>query len=133
MPKATPKNTAATVETFLAALQHPLKPEIEALRRIILGCDPTIGEGIKWNAPSFCTSEHFATFHLRAPDKVQIILHLGAKKRAPAQLNTTIADPDAMLTWLGQDRATVEFSTMAEITAKRAALTDIIRQWLQHV
>ena len=65
------------VEAFLAALDHPFKQEVLALRQIILGADPGIAEGIKWNAPSFRTSEWFATFQLRARDCVQVILHLG--------------------------------------------------------
>jgi hypothetical protein len=52
---------ATAVETFLGALDHPRKPEIVALRRIILGVDSSIREDIKWNAPSFHTTEHFAT------------------------------------------------------------------------
>jgi hypothetical protein len=48
-------------------------------RQIILDADASIAEGIKWNAPSFYTSEYFATIQLRAKDGVQVILHLGAK------------------------------------------------------
>jgi hypothetical protein len=69
------------VDAFLKSIDHPFEKEILALRQIILGAAPGIGEGIKWNAPSFQTSEYFATFHLRAKDCVQLILHLGAKKR----------------------------------------------------
>ena len=47
-----------TVEGFLASLDHPFKQEILAIRQVILGADPAIAEGIKWNAPSFRTSEH---------------------------------------------------------------------------
>jgi hypothetical protein len=47
-----------TVDDFLATLDHPRKRQIVALRQIILGADPRISEGIKWNAPSFRTSEY---------------------------------------------------------------------------
>jgi hypothetical protein len=72
--KPTKRNASApeNVETFLASLDHPFKQEILALRQIFLGADPSIAEGIKWNAPSFRTSEYFATFHLRAKDGVQV-------------------------------------------------------------
>ena len=73
---------AQEVEAFLEKLDHPRKPEIEALRRIILGAHASVHEGIKWNAPSFRTTEYFATFHLRAKDGVALIFHRGAKKRA---------------------------------------------------
>jgi hypothetical protein len=52
------------VEAFLAALDHPFKDGILRVRKIFLAADPRIAKGIKWNAPSFRTSEYFATFHL---------------------------------------------------------------------
>ncbi len=128
------KRTAAsaTVEEFLHALEHPLKKEVLALRQIILAADPSIEEGIKWNVPSFRTSEYFATFHLRAKAGVQIILHLGAKKRDTAK-SIVIPDPDSLLVWLGKDRASVHFVNGKDVMAKSAAFEMIIRQWIAHV
>lgn len=120
----------ASVDAFLAALDHPHKPEILALRRIILDVDPGVREGIKWNAPSFSTSEHFATFHLRAKDGVQIILHLGAKVRASAITGVVIADPSALLEWLAADRAAVKFRDLRDIEARGAAFSAVLRQWI---
>src|SRR4051812_25090148 len=114
------------VEAFLAKLEHPFKQEILALRQILLGADPAIAEGIKWNAPSFRTSEYFATFQLRAKDGVQIILHRGAKKRADAAAGVPIADPGSLLEWLGSDRASVKFRDSKDIDARRAAFADLI-------
>ncbi len=128
-----PKSPPDTVETFLAALEHPSKPEILALREIILGIDPAITEGIKWNAPSFRTADDFATFHLKAKDGIQIILHRGAKKRTSPMSRDAIADSDGLLEWLGDDRATVKFRNLEEIQAKRSAFEGILRQWIQHV
>ncbi|WNG44431.1 DUF1801 domain-containing protein [Archangium minus] len=121
------------VETFLASLEHPFKQEILALRQLILGADPSIAEGIKWNAPSFRTSEYFATFQLRAKDGVQLILHLGAKKRDTAVSGIAIADPESLLDWLAKDRASVKFRDLKDIEAKRSAFAELIRQWLKHV
>lgn len=119
-----------SVDALLAALEHPHRPEIEALRQVILAADPRIREGIKWNAPSFFTSEHFATFHLRAKDGVQIILHLGAKVRETASTGVVIADPSALLEWLAADRATVKFRDVADIAARGEAFTAVLRQWI---
>lgn len=121
------------VAAFLEALDHPSKPEFVALRHIILGADPSITEGIKWNAPSFRTTEWFATFHLRAKDGVQIILHLGAKVRDIPAGGLAIADPESLLKWLGKDRATVTFRDLKEIKAKRAAFAKLIRAWIGYV
>jgi len=133
--KATKRSAPAPedVETFLASLEHPFKQEILALRQIILGADPSIAEGIKWNAPSFRTSEFFATFHLRAKDGVQVILHLGAKKRESATTGIGVADPESMLQWLGKDRASVKFRDRKDIEARGAAFADVIRAWIEHV
>jgi hypothetical protein len=134
-PKPAKRAAAApeSVEAFLASLEHPLKREILALREIILGADKAVEEGIKWNAPSFRTSEYFATFHLRAKEGVQIILHLGAKKRDSSASGVVIADPQSLLTWLDKDRASAKFRDRKEIDAKRAAFADVIRQWIKHV
>jgi hypothetical protein len=64
------KKATQTVEEFLETFDHPLKQEVIALRAIILGADARITEGIKWNVPSFRTSEYFATFHLRSNEAV---------------------------------------------------------------
>lgn len=122
-----------SVETFLASLEHPFKPEILALRQIILAAHSSITEAIKWNAPSFRTSEYFATFQLRAKDGVQIILHLGAKPRDTSTSKVVIADPESLLGWLAHDRASVTFRDINDIEAKQSALANVIRQWITHV
>jgi hypothetical protein len=121
------------VETFLAALDSALKPEVLAIRQIILEIDPSITEQIKWNVPSFCTSEHFATFNLRAKDSTGIILHLGAKVRDTAVTGIKISDPESLLEWLGADRAMVKFYDLNDIESKKMAFVNIIQQWIQHV
>ena len=41
------------VDEYMQRLKHPLADVLEALRQIILKTDVTIGEEIKWNAPTF--------------------------------------------------------------------------------
>ena len=132
--KKTTKRSAPApddVEAFLVSLAHSFEKEIREIRQMILGADARIGEGIKWNAPSFRTTEFFATFHLRAKDGVQVILHLGAKKRETP--GVTLDDPESLLEWLGKDRASVKFRDAKDIQAKRAAFVNVIRQWIEHV
>jgi hypothetical protein len=126
------RNSATTVQSFLAALEHPLKGEIVALRQLLMSVDPAISEEIKWNAPSFRTSEHFATMHLRARDNVQLILHLGARSKRSIPAGA-IADPDGLLKWLGPDRASVSFRGRGDVAAKGEALVAVIRQWIKRV
>ena len=132
-PKKGSASAPEDVEAFLASLDHPSKPEILAIREIILGADPSIAEGIKWNAPSFYTTEHFATMNLRAKDGMQVILHFGAKKRDRSSPSAAIADPESLIEWLAEDRALAKFRNLEEVHARRSGFVDVIRQWIQHV
>lgn len=124
---------ALDVDSFMASLEHPCLQELQAVRRTILSADPRIAEGIKWNAPSFRTSEYFATFHLRAKPGVQVILHFGARKRLPVKARDEIADPKGLLEWLADDRASARFADLHDVQAKASAFEDVIRQWIEYV
>ena len=103
------------------------------MRRIILDADASIAEGSKWNAPSFRTTEYFATFNLRAKAGTQLILHFGAKQNDIANTGLSIPDPEGLLNWLARDRVTVSFRDMNDIVAKRSGLGSLIRQCIKHV
>jgi hypothetical protein len=120
---------ANEVDDFMRALKHPHKEGLEAVRATILNASPAIAEGIKWNAPSFRTSEWFATMNLRA-NVVQVIFHLGAKVRTDAGARARIKDPAGLLEWLGQDRASVRFADIGAIKSDGTALRKIVRQWV---
>lgn len=128
----TKADTTEAVDAFMATLVHAGKPVVEQLRRTMLEQGTSITEGIKWNAPSWRTHEYFATTHLRVPQGVGVILHLGAKVRA-TQVTPEIADPAGLLTWLAPDRATCRFVDEADFAGKQAAFADIVRQWVEHV
>ena len=128
-----PADSTQAVEAFMLQLEHPHKPAIELLRKLMLGVDASIHEGIKWNAPSFRTSEYFATTHLRSKQGVGLILHLGAKVRESADAALAIHDPDQLLKWLGKDRAMLEFANADELEGKKPALIAVLRQWIRFV
>ena len=132
----TDPQTDSAVVAFLRALDHPLKKDIEAVRQIILDVGPEIHEGIKWNAPSFRTTEYFATLNLRAKDgkdRVWLILHLGAKAKDNSTKGMKIADPAGIVTWLAKDRCLLTFDDAKDIKAKRTALQAIIREWIREL
>ena len=128
-----PADSTQAVEAFMLQLEHPHKPAIELLRKLMLGVDPSVREGIKWNAPSFRTSEYFATTYLRSKTGIGLILHLGAKVREPADGGVAINDPDKLLKWLGKDRAMLEFANADELEGKKPALIAVLRQWIRLV
>jgi len=129
----TPADTSEAVDKFMATLEHPFKAEIEAIRLLMLAVDPGVREGIKWNAPSFRTTEYFATTNLRSRAGVGIILHLGARVRELPAGGVKIDDPTKLLKWLGKDRAMVEFGNSRDLGEKATAFQSVLRQWIEHV
>lgn len=115
----------------MAVLEHPHKAAVGAIRQAVLGADRSILEGIKWKAPSFRTTEYFATTHLRAKVGVGVVFHLGAKVRAIPTVS--IDDPEELLEWLAKDRAMVSFAGVDDVRAKQSALQRVVRQWITHV
>lgn len=125
--------TDPAVIAFMKKLKHPLKKEIETVRKIILGVNPDISEGIKWNVPSFRTVDYFATFHVRSTSSLQLIFHTGAKVKEIAKTGLKIADPDGLIKWLAKDRCMVTLGKGKEIESNRKALEAIIRQWINYL
>jgi hypothetical protein len=118
---------------LLDAHQHPLRKELDLLRRIILGADTGIEEGVKWNTASYRTHEWFAT--LNGPKQVKapmVILHAGAKAKGIV-LKDRITDPEGLLTWMGNDRAQILFRGHADMDAQQKVVQAIIRAWVKHV
>ena len=126
----TPQGTArgsAGVDAYLAALEHPRKAAIQALRKVVLSADPRIREELKWNAPSFYIEEHFATFRLRPGDILQLVLHAGAKKGGGA---VHVDDPHGLLERRAADRCVATFGDTADVRAKAPALEALLAQWI---
>jgi hypothetical protein len=126
-------DTTEAVDDLMEALVHQHKGAITHLRRLILGVDATIAEGVKWNAPSFRTTEYFATTNLRTKKGIGVILHLGAKVRDLPAGGLVIRDPDKLLNWLANDRAAIEFTDADDVRSKQSAIERVLRQWIKYV
>lgn len=120
---------SAEVDIYMAALDHPMAAQVEQLRTAILESDERINESIKWNAPSFFINDHFATFNLHYPDRVQLVLHAGAKVKADAT-QLEISDPSGLLKWAAVDRASVTFASAAEVDARMDDFLNVLSQWI---
>lgn len=119
------------VTQFLEQLDHPLKPEIEALRKIVLEANSGLSEGVKWNAPSYTyNGEDRITMRIHPPKQVQLIFHRGAKVQQEPK-DRLIADDSGILSWKTNDRAVATFKSMETIQSKKTALTEIINKWLK--
>lgn len=121
------------VEQFMRDLDHPLKPVVTAVRDAVLRVRKSIGEGIKWNAPSFHHGEHFATFNLRSPEHVLLVIHAGAKPRPDAAFRQQVPDPTSLVEWLAADRCVVRFTSVGDVRAKAAALQRFLDAWIERM
>ena len=109
---------AELVEQYMAALEHPMKAEIEALRGIILGANPKISERIKWNAPSYFYREDIVTFGppARKPDEVLLVFH------HPGVVKIT----SGILAGNFKDRRLATFKNMADVETSHAEVARIV-------
>jgi hypothetical protein len=114
------KNTAQ-VNAFLEKLDHPFKPEVQAVRDIIKRVNPNITEQIKWNAPTFSfKDEYLVTFNLHAKNRVHLVFH----NRQIASVNSYILEGNY------PDRRMAYFSDMNDVIAKSQALESVVKELL---
>jgi hypothetical protein len=125
-----PSRVNPEVAEFIAALEPTLQKQVQAIRKAILSVAPAIEEGIKWNVPSFRTTEWFATFNLRG--EVRLILHAGAKVKKSKGLSK-LDDPSGLVEWLGTDRGMITFADAKDVTAKLPALKRLLVEWIKRL
>lgn len=119
------------VTAFLAGLKHPLKNEIDEIRKIVLSSNKGLAEIIKWNAPSFChKGEDRITMRIHPPKQIQLIFHRGTKVQKIPK-DKLINDASGILAWKTNDRAVATFTSMGDIKLKTSSLVEIINKWLK--
>ena len=109
------------VDAFLAQLKHPLKAEMEALRKIIRGASPKIQEDVKWGGPSFDYKEPMATMNPRITDYVALIFHKG----------DLLQDKTGFLEPGPKEKAYLKLRSMDEIRTGKAKLEGVVRAWVK--
>ena len=114
------ENRTADVDDFMLRLTHPLKAEIEAVRKIIKA-NPEIAERVKWNAPSFFYIEDLATIHVKAQQHVQLIFH----HPAIVKIKSAFLEGDY------KDRRMMYFENMKEVKARKKELSRIITELVE--
>jgi hypothetical protein len=119
------------VMNFLVELEHPLKLEIEYVRRIIIEANDQLFEHIKWNAPSFYIHDDRITFNLQGKDGFRLIFHCGSKVTGYAKGKPILEDSSNLLEWLAGDRAMIKFRSMDEIESKKDYLNEVVNKWIE--
>ena len=109
------------VDAYMAALDHPLKAEAQALRDLIKGVNKNITEQVKWNAPSFSYKGYLVTFNLRPTHHVHLVFHNGI----------ILNDTTGLLEGDYPDRRMAYFTDLADIAAKKPKLVKLIKTWIK--
>lgn len=117
---------------FLRQLRHPLKTEIEEVRKIILSASDQITEHIKWNAPSFCiNNQDRITFNLHGKEGFRLIFHCGSKRTEYADKGPFFQDDTKLLDWITGDRAMIKFLSASDVENNRNHLIKVVTKWLE--
>jgi hypothetical protein len=124
------------VDEYMKKLHHPLAELVQALRQNIIEVDPSIGEEIKWNAPTFFfTGEmkhsnpkeyrrYLVVFNLYQKDRIRLVFWRGSKvKDVSGFLEGDYAD----------GRRLAEFHDMKDVKSKKVALQAVVKQQLMLV
>lgn len=118
------------VTKFLDQQNHPLRAEIEQLRKIILESENELVENIKWNGPNYAVAgDDRITMRIQPPKQIQLIFHRGAKKLEQPK-NKLIDDKSGLLVWKENDRAVATFKNSAEILAAIPSLEPVVKSWI---
>ncbi len=119
------------VAEFFANLNHPLKSVMEKIRLLILSCDETVTEHIKWKAPSFCyNGDDRVTFNLYRDGSLLLIFHRGAKVKDAKGQGRLIDDPTGLLEWHSDDRASLKITDAKDLEEKETKIKRLIKLWI---
>ena len=125
MPKKanTKPTDAEHVAAHMAALDHPLKKDMEALMKVVQKADAKLSERIKWNAPSYYYKEDIVTFGPLRTGKLFLVFH------HPSIMNIT----SEILEGDFKDRRLAYFHGSADIKAKQAEVKRIISETIAYI
>ncbi len=122
------------VLAFIQQLEHPLKQEVQEVRKIILQLDSQITEHIKWNAPSFCINdEDRITFNFYGANKFRLVFHCGSKKKTQKESKEKLINDDSgLLEWVAGDRATITITSIEDLNEEnKINLKKIATKWIE--
>lgn len=129
------KSSPETVTGYIQKMDPALAEIVEAIRQIILGADPEVGEQIKWNSPSFYYTGEMKPFNPKEYKRDLAVLNL---HRGHALLifptGAAINDTSGLLEGDYKDgRRMVTFRDMEAVKSKEKALQEVVRAWVKQV
>jgi uncharacterized protein YdhG (YjbR/CyaY superfamily) len=114
-------NKTEEVNEYMERLDHPLKAEVESLRKTIKGVNKNITEEVKWNAPSFSYKDYICTFNLRSTEHVHLIFH----NPRIAEIKSYLLEGDY------KDRRMTYFTDMKDVKSKSDELEKVIKELIK--
>ncbi len=132
MAKAKDINDPASVDAHIQQLDPEIGKCVEAIRKIILGADKSVGEQIKWNSPSFFYTGEMKPFDPKEykrdiavcnlhKGRIMIVFPTGAK----------VDDPSGLLEGDFKDgRKTATFKDLKDIETRKKDLQGVVKKWL---
>jgi len=120
------------VDAWLDEHAHDLTAAARVLRAAILRAVPDAVESIKWKAPNFAADDDFATFSMRRPGVLQVILHTGAalKPDAPRIEAGDLGELAPLWRWASHNRAVITFISEEQVNANRDVFERVVRDWV---
>lgn len=117
------------VDAWLDQQSHDMTNAARDIREAIHRCAPDVGESIKWQAPNFALHDDFATFSMRRPGVLQVILHTGAKPK-PDHAQIRVDDLGGRLKMAGYNRAIITFTSVDDVSTSLGDLQSVISEWV---
>jgi hypothetical protein len=121
------------VTAYMKSLEHPLSDVVEALRQIILKADKSVGEEIKWNAPTFFYMGAMKPFNPKEYKRYLVVSNLFKKDciRLVFWGAGKVKDTSGFLEGDYADgRRLALFYDMKDVKSKEKSLQNVIRQQL---
>lgn len=120
------KTDTEKVNEYMAALNHPLKAEMEMVRSIINHASDKIAERVKWNSPSFYykndPKKDLAAVHTRAQDCVHVVFVF--------YNGDMIHESNGLLEGDYKDRRMAKFYSMQDVMDKKVSLEKVVQEWV---
>ena len=107
------------VDAWLEKKQHPQTETMRAVRAAILDADKRVSESIKWQSPTFAYKGNIASIMPGAKAFVSLMFHRGAD----------IPGHHPELQGGGDVARYMRFESVADVAAKRDALSAAVRAW----
>jgi hypothetical protein len=124
------------VDAWIKAMKHPLSAVVVALRRAILEADPSVGEEIKWNAPTFFFTGELGEYDPREYTRVLVVFNLYRKDciRLVFWRAAAVKAPGGFLEGDYEDgRRLASFSSLRDVTTRKATLQKVLKQLVKSV